>query len=231
MLAYAAHRRQQRKLSPTALSLIVGAHAVALALLISAKMEVSGPPPVTKTWVKHIPLPPEPPPPPPPQSQPQLAPRTPAPQPSNLTQPKPLIDTPTAAPTIDLGPPTTTIVPDIRPVLETPLRPLPPALDPPKPAPPIRVAARFNTPADLLRPPYPEGKRQGEEEATLRLRLLIDARGRVTSVESVGPADPEFLASARRHLVRHWRYQPATENGRSIGSTLVITLRFQLEDA
>jgi hypothetical protein len=53
MLAYAAHRRQQRKLSPTALTLIVGAHAVALALLISAKMEVSGPPAVTKTTVTH----------------------------------------------------------------------------------------------------------------------------------------------------------------------------------
>nr|WP_294168054.1 energy transducer TonB [uncultured Sphingomonas sp.] len=230
MLAYAAHRRQQRKLSPTALTLIVGAHAVALALLVSAKMEVSGPPPVTKTTVRHIPLPPEPvPPPPPPKLEP--APRTPAPQPSNLTQPKPLIDTPTAAPAIDLGPPTMTIVPDIRPVLETPLRPLPPVLDPPKPAPPVRVAARFDTPTDLLRPPYPEGKRQGEEEATLRLRLSIDARGRVTSVEPVGQADPEFLASARRHLVRHWRYQPATENGRPVATTLVITLRFQLEDA
>lgn len=228
MLAYAAHRRQQRKLSPTALTLIVGAHAVALALLISAKMEVSGPPPVTKTWVEHIPLPPEPLPPPP---EPQPAPRTPAPQPSHLTQPKPLIDTPTAAPTIDLGPPTTTIVRDIGPVLETPLRAQPPVLDPPKPAPPVRVAARFNTPADLLRPPYPEGKRQGEEEATLRLRLSIDARGRVTSVEPVGQADPAFLASARRHLVRHWRYQPATENGRPVATTLVITLRFQLEDA
>ena len=230
MLAYAAHRRQQRKLSPTALTLIVGAHAVALALLISAKMEVSGPPPVSKTTVRHIPLPPEPvPPPPPPKLEP--APRTPAPQPSNLTQPKPLIDTPTAAPTIDLGPPTTTIVPDIGPALETPLRPLPPVLDPPKPTPTVRVAAGFNTPADLLRPPYPEGKRQGEEEATLRLRLSIDARGRVTAVEPVGQADPEFLASARRHLVRHWRYRPATENGRPVATTLVITLRFQLEDA
>jgi protein TonB len=230
MLAYAAHRRQQRKLSPTALTLIVSAHAVALALLVSARIEVSGPPPVIKTWVEHIPLPPEPvPPPPPPKLEP--APRTPAPQPSNLTQPEPLIDTPTAAPTVDFGPPTTAIVPDIGPVLQTPLRPLPPVLDPPKPAPPVRVAARFNTPADLLRPPYPEGKRQGEEEATLRLRLSIDARGRVTSVEPVGQADPEFLASARRHLVRHWRYQPATENGRPVATTLVITLRFQLEDA
>jgi protein TonB len=207
--------------------LIVGVHAVALALLISAKMEVSGPPPVIKTWLKHIPLPPNPAPPPP---KPQPAPHSATPQPSHLTQPKPLIDTPTAAPTVELGP-TTTAIPDIGPVLETPLRPLPFVLDQPKPAHPIRLAARFNTPADLLRPPYPEGKRQGEEEATLRLRLSIDARGRVTAVEPVGQADPEFLASARRHLVRHWRYQPATEDGRPVATTLVITLRFQLEDA
>ena len=36
MLAYAAHRRQRRKAHPATLTLIVGAHAVALGLLITA---------------------------------------------------------------------------------------------------------------------------------------------------------------------------------------------------
>ena len=69
-----------------------------------------------------------------------------------------------------------------------------------------------------------------DEEASLRLRLSIDARGRVVAVEPVGSADRAFLAAARRHLLAHWRYQPATEDGRAVASTTVITLRFELDD-
>jgi hypothetical protein len=45
----------------------------------------------------------------------------------------------------------------------------------------------------------------------------------------VGRADRAFLDAARRHLIAHWRYQPATEDGRTITSSLTITLRFQLD--
>jgi protein TonB len=86
------------------------------------------------------------------------------------------------------------------------------------------------TPSDLLRPPYPESKRRTEEEAVLRLRLTIDDRGRVTAVDAIGTADPAFLAAARSHLIRYWRYKPATEDGRVVASTLTITLRFELEE-
>jgi protein TonB len=49
-------------------------------------------------------------------------------------------------------------------------------------------------------------------------------------VEPIGAADPAFLSSARSHLVRYWRYKPATEDGRAVASTLTITLRFELEE-
>jgi protein TonB len=95
---------------------------------------------------------------------------------------------------------------------------------------PVRVAARFITPASELRPPYPRSKLDTEEEASLRLRLSIDERGRVVAVEPVGKADPAFLAAARRHLLARWRYAPATEDGRAVASSTTITLRFQIED-
>ena len=82
-----------------------------------------------------------------------------------------------------------------------------------------------------MRPPYPTDKLRLEEEATLKLKLTIDARGRVTAVEPVGAADPSFLAAARRHIIRAWRYKPATEDGRAVSTTLVVTLRFVLDDA
>ena len=69
--------------------------------------------------------------------------------------------------------------------------------DPPKPV-LVRRAARFITPAEQVRPPYPVAKQRLEEEASLRLALAIDARGRATSVSPVGAADPVFLDAARR---------------------------------
>lgn len=94
---------------------------------------------------------------------------------------------------------------------------------------PVRHDPRLLTPASELKPPYPPSKIFSEEEGTLRLRLTISESGRVTAVDPVGIADREFLDSARRYLMAHWRYQPATEDGHAIASFTVITLRFQLD--
>lgn len=227
MLAYAAHQRSRRRLSPTALTVIIGGHAIALALLITAKMDVTVFPPPVETDTYNVPLPPPPPPEQPPVEQ-KLQPNPLPPPPSAIDRPPVLLPTPQPPPTIDYGPVQNSVAPDIGPALNNNLLPTP---QPPLPkAEVVRVPARAMTPPDLLRPPYPESMRRTEEEATLRLRLSIDARGRVTAVEPLGAADPAFLASARSHLVRHWRYRPATEDGKAVASSLVITLRFELED-
>ena len=72
-------------------------------------------------------------------------------------------------------------------------------------------------------------ERQLEQEATLKLRLAIDERGRVVAVDPVGHADPAFLAAARRHILKAWRYQPAKEGNKAIASSTVITLKFELD--
>ena len=59
---------------------------------------------------------------------------------------------------------------------------------------------------------------------------MIGERGRVTAVEPIGRAESAFLAAARRHIMAHWRYRPATSDGRGVATTLVITLRFRLDD-
>ena len=94
---------------------------------------------------------------------------------------------------------------------------------------PIHHDPRLLTPASELKPPYPPSKILSEEEAVLTLRLTIDPNGRVIAVEPVGRADREFLEAARRHLMAHWRYSPATDDGRAIASSTVITLHFQLD--
>ena len=86
------------------------------------------------------------------------------------------------------------------------------------------------TGAAELKPPYPPSKLAGGEEATLKLRLTIDSAGRVIAVEPIGRADRAFLAAARRHILAHWRYRPATTDGRGVATSLVLSLRFQLDD-
>jgi protein TonB len=107
------------------------------------------------------------------------------------------------------------------------IEPLPKA--DPLPPPPVKTSARLMTSGADLRPPYPASKIASGEEALLRLRLSIDERGRVVAVEPVGSADRAFLEAARRHLLARWRYKPASEGGRSVATSTVITLRFQLE--
>lgn len=228
MLAYAAHRRTHRHLSPTTLATIIGVHAVALGLLATSKMDLG---PKFEPVITHLfPVPPdisEPPPPQPvPQSQPQ-----PAPPRSQLDTPKPIIPTPQPGPTTDSTPSPPDSEPIVGPTIDPlplPPQPLPPR---PRPQPVVKAGPVLATSPDRLRPPYPEAKRRLEEEAVLRLRLGVDERGRVTSVDPVGRADPLFLDAARSHLLRFWRYKPATEDGRAVPSTLTITLRFQLDEA
>ncbi|HET7316910.1 MAG TPA: energy transducer TonB [Sphingomicrobium sp.] len=211
--AFAHHKRH-----PRALVLIVAGHAALLALAMMAKMELPQRFIPTVTKVTLIPFPTEPPenPPPPHKQQPHQnpiqqvhtvvpIPRPPQPQLEITPIPLPIPDT---GPAIGPGP-TNAVVPAPEPV---------------------RIGPRFITPQSDVRPPYPQSKLRNGDEAVLRLKLSIDERGRVVAVAPVGNADPVFLAAARRHLIAHWRYRPATEDGRAIASTTVITLRFQLDE-
>jgi protein TonB len=219
MLAYAAHRRRiaERRSAPHAMLLIIAGHVALIAAVMSARMDlpqrILHPP----TPVDLIPLPKPPPEQPRPRTQPNSSPSAiervpvivPVPRPDN-DRIEPVVPPFPGAGTIGPNPP--------QPRIE------------PLPAPdPVRVGPRFVTPPDAVRPPYPASKLQSEEEAVLKLKLSIDERGRVVAVEPVGRTDPAFLAAARKHLIAHWRYKPATVDGRAIASSTLVTLRFELE--
>jgi protein TonB len=227
MLAYAANRpvAAERRQSPHALLGIVAGHVAVVAIMMSIRMDLP-------TKIKDTPLvvdllrADDPPPPP---AAPDKQPQTPAPpRPSAFDPPQPLVPVPTPTPDIAMRP---VPPPSFDAVIGPDIQPLRPKVDPaPVLVPdPLRTAARLLTSASDLRPPYPESKLASGEEAVLRLRLTIDASGRVLAVEPVGRADGAFLAAARRHLMARWRYRPASEGGRAIGSSIVVSLRFQLE--
>ena len=220
MLAYAP-RSTTRSASPRTLILVAAGHAAALALALTAHSQFAERTAPLGTDVIFVPtkLPPPPPPtdPVPPTAHQQSVIDTPTqiiPTPS--LNPQPLAD----------GPPVTSIDPVIGNVVDPQPLVVP---DPPQPL-VVRKAPRFATPANLVRPPYPPSKQAREEAASLRLTLAIDARGRVTAVTPVGQADPVFLDAARRHILRHWHYQPAMEGDSAVPSNVTITLKFELED-
>lgn len=222
MLAYAAHNRTAARTgSPKALALIVAGHALAIGAVMTAKIDMA---PGGVPFVPDIiDIPVDPPPPPP---EPQASPKTkeqPAAHESFIDKPASIkdMDANLTSTSVDQG----ASIDDIAKVIGTDI-----GFSRVEPASPVRIAARFNTPESALKPPYPTDKLRNEEEAVLKLRLSIDPRGRVTAVEPVGPADAIFLEAARRHIVRAWRYKPATEDGIAIPSTTVITLAFRLED-
>ena len=222
MLAYAANRPHPavRRPSPKTLLLVIGAHAVAVALLITAKPEIG-------QQIRHSPiivrLIRDPSPPPPNQPTPRVTHQQPRQTELPRPPPIPIPQVPLTQPTQQLpemGNPTGAVVqpPQPRPELRQTV------------APPAPTPAWLLTPTSELKPPYPESKLLTGEEATLRLRLSIDEHGRVVAVEPVGPADRTFLDAARRYLMAHWRYSPATQAGQAVATSLVVTLKFQLDD-
>ena len=219
MLAYASGRQQiaRRGDSPSTLLFIIGAHVTALAVVMSMKMDLPA-----RIWdenpeVVMVPIKPPPPPDPVP-AKPRTA-------PSQIDQPQTIIPTkPQDSQPVDNRP---TDKVEFTELVGPKLPELPPLSQ--KIVEPVRTGPRLATPADLLRPPYPQSKLESQQEASLRLKLSIDERGRVVAVDPVGPADSAFLNAARKHLLARWRYQPATVDGRPQASTTVITLRFELE--
>ena len=215
MLGYAP-RPDHKRLRPATLGLIILGYAGLLALVMTADpgkifKEKSDPPDII-----FVPVPK--PPPPEPRANPQ-------PSPSQITIVDPIVlPSPSPGPIIaELPQPH----PNPGPVIGTGTLPQPIPFDPPI----VRTGPRFATVGDAIRPPYPISKRESGDEASLRLKLSIDERGRVVAVDPVGRADPTFLEAARRHILRMWRYQPAMEGAKAMPSTTNITLRFELGNA
>ena len=218
MLAYAAKRRAvaQRRSAPNAMLAIVAIHVAAIAVLMSAKMDLPDKIRHSPIIVDLIPAPK-----PPPRIEPNPSP----PANSTITRPAPHIPVPVPGPIVDEPSPA---LPSFDDLVGPALDPRP-RVDPIPPPAPVKIGPRLLTPSADLRPPYPRSKLASGEEAVLRLNLTIDERGRVVAIAPVGRADPVFLEAARRHLLAHWRYRPATEDGRAIGSAITVTLRFELE--
>ena len=101
---------------------------------------------------------------------------------------------------------------------------------PPKPA-PVVVAAKMDPRHPNARPPYPPMSIRLQEEGSLILALWVKEDGRVGDAKvDQSSGFPRLDEAATREALRSWRFVPAKENGKAIGSWMRIKFTFRLED-
>jgi protein TonB len=76
-------------------------------------------------------------------------------------------------------------------------------------------------------PVYPSLARNQHVGGDVKIDALIDANGRVTSMNVL--SGPTLLHQAAMDALRQWKYQPATLDGKSIPMHLTITIQFRLQ--
>jgi protein TonB len=108
--------------------------------------------------------------------------------------------------------------------------PVPLPVPTPQPVPePVRVEARLDARSEL-QPPYPASEQRAENEGSVTVRILIGADGGVKQVEKVKATSDAFFRATEQQALRHWRYKPATLDGKPVESRTTVTVRFRLDD-
>jgi protein TonB len=106
------------------------------------------------------------------------------------------------------------------------------------PAAPVEAApAIAPTPARSIAgthttPPYPPLAIRLGEEGMVRLHIALDSGGKIHTVNVVKTSGSERLDSAAVSWVaKHWRYAPATRDGKPVASSVLADVRFDLRNA
>jgi periplasmic protein TonB len=197
---------------------VIGVHLAAAWALLQIE-------PVRRAVVEAAPLfvdwlAPPPPVPPPPAMPP------PPPPPLKRVPPPLVTAPPSPAPFVAAPPPP---VPSPLPVVEAPPPPAPPPL--PAPPPPPRTiaisAVEYLTPPQLT---YPSASRRAQEQGTVHVRVLVDARGAPQQVVLLRSSGFPRLDDAAIATVRATRFKPYTEDGVALPFWVVMPLIFELDN-
>jgi protein TonB len=81
-----------------------------------------------------------------------------------------------------------------------------------------------------VEPLYPAGSRRDGEEGTVRLRVLVDERGRPSEVQLAQGSGFARLDDAAMDAVRRWRFQAATNGSNAISAWTQVNISFKLTE-
>lgn len=210
----------QKRNSPTSLGLVILLHAA----LISAVVLIKSPAfthAVNRTVIDFIPNaedPPVDPPPPPPHTQPQ--------HPlENIDHVVPQTDMNIPGPTVDTSHDNVVIASNDTGTGTVDI----PQLPPDSPAIPVRRAAQID-PSSRLQPPYPPSEYRLQRDGRVQVQVTIGPDGRVTDVARISATSDAFWLVTREQALRHWRFRPATVDGRPVQETRTMSLVFRIVD-
>jgi len=102
------------------------------------------------------------------------------------------------------------------------------------PTPPVSAPTPVVVPPTLItavRPTYPTLALRARKEASVELRVLVDAEGGVRQVEPVGPPAGFGFDQAARDAASAARYRPATRDGVPVGMETTLVVRFRLDQS
>lgn len=108
-------------------------------------------------------------------------------------------------------------------------------------SPPIQVAEAVAPPAptsqmqDLkatqrVEPTYPAQSRRANEEGAVRLRVLVDAKGRPSDIQLAQGSGFSRLDNAAIEAVRRWRFQAANNGSGAVSAWTQVSITFKLTD-
>lgn len=212
---------QPRTASPTSLGLVVLIHGAAIAALVLAKMEMPVPTEYVGTTVTLIPIKP-----PPEPVKPDPETKVKPPEPVYVRPEVPVPPPPIPHDNLTTTSESTTTFTDPGPVSERVVE------RPPEPKPihePVRREARLDSSSEL-KPPYPISEQRAGTEGSVTLRVMIGPDGKVKSAQKVRATNDAFFQATLRHALRHWKFRPATLDGRPVETSKVMTLHFTLEE-
>ena len=87
---------------------------------------------------------------------------------------------------------------------------------------PTHLGGYLNNP----KPPYPPELMKQGISGTVKLRVMVEADGKPSSVEIISATHPEFGESARQTVLDHYTFIPAIRNGQPVKQNYTFTLRF-----
>ena len=120
-----------------------------------------------------------------------------------------------------------------QPVEPTPVETItvPPVTDVPPSAEPSTapvMEAKSLSVTRRVEPVYPPASRRLDEHGVVRLRILVDERGRPREVQIAKSSGFDRLDEAAVTAVRRWQFSPAMQESRAVSAWTQVNVLFQL---
>jgi protein TonB len=154
--------------------------------------------------------------------------------------PPPIPVPPVPPPPVRPAPTPRTVAPEIKPVVlaesanqvAAPIaEPIPESLgEPTVDTGPTLATAAAVAYDDVPPPPYPALARRQNLQGQVLLRVRVDETGKPVAVEIEKSSGHRLLdRTAREHVLRRWRFQPALLEGRAVAAWALVPLNFRIE--